>query len=426
MGAVVTLAIVASPVYAQNLTVNFIPNPLFGEVNFLPGDMETGDATVTNGTDVMQSIYAESVNGFDPDNLGSQLYLRVFESSIVVYENEFDDFLSAGPVSLSSLPAGDSTTYTFEVSFIDSADNDYMGKSLGFDLCIGFSGGTLQCGGTVISDSENSIPPDGDGGGGGSGQFLTLIIFNENALVTFAGTPVGTPDGTATVTWNTNFLSTSQVVYGLASGGPYPVDLGAINFGYPLGTAEDPLKATNHSVPLSGLTEGQTYVYRVVSRASPPTVSVEHTFTMPTTGAGNFIVAQAESNSVASIGEGSGDVDVVETPETEATFTVGTEAEAEDNSNLLAFALGGLNFGLSGLICVGVALLIFLAFLGLIWLVSKNKKDKSLSRNIKLLVVSGLVVSLILWLILYTCPIIPLWVIIAIYTIWRFFNREDK
>ncbi|KKP88672.1 MAG: hypothetical protein UR92_C0001G0051 [Candidatus Nomurabacteria bacterium GW2011_GWA2_35_80] len=108
-------------------------------------------------------------------------------------------------MSLSALDSG-STTYTFEVSFLDSTDNDYQGKSLGFDLCIGFSGGNLQCGDTVVSGE------DGDGGGGsisgsGSGS-IVLTIFNEQAL------NISSVDesGIATITWNTNKLATSQVI----------------------------------------------------------------------------------------------------------------------------------------------------------------------------------------------------------------------
>src|SRR3989344_4899528 len=186
LGMALALLFVASPVYAADpMTVSFESNPLFGAVNFLPGDSKNGDATVTNNTPDVQNVYAESVNGFDPDGLGSQLYLKVFENGniVPVYQNEFDDFLSAGPVPLSSLGALATKTYTFEVSFIDSADNDYMGKSLGFDLCIGFSSGTFQCGNTVVSDPEEPVtpsdPPGGGGGGGGGGQPTQLIVYNE-------------------------------------------------------------------------------------------------------------------------------------------------------------------------------------------------------------------------------------------------------
>jgi hypothetical protein len=265
------------------MTAVFEHNPLFGEVNFLPGDSKDGDVTVTNNTDTSQSVYAESVNGFDPDGLGTQLRLRVLEGAIVRYDDVFSDFLSVGPVSLSALPPSASTVYTFEVSFINSTDNDYQGKSLGFDLCIGFSGGTLQCGGTVTSEENPFVETpggSGGGGGGGGGGSHILIIFNEHVsnITVVQGDP---GSGVATIEWDTNLLATSQVIYGPASGGPYTLSLGDLpNFGYPFGTAEDPIKVIHHTMFLTGLSPGVTYVYRVVSHASPPTVSVEHQFAL--------------------------------------------------------------------------------------------------------------------------------------------------
>ena len=411
------------------MTVVFESNPLFGVVNFLPGDSKDGDAIVTNNTDTPQSVYAESVNGFDPDGLGSQLYLKVFENGniVPVYQNEFDDFLSAVPVPLSSLGALATKTYTFEVSFIDSADNDYMGKSLGFDLCIGFSSGTFQCGNTVVSDPEDPVtpsdPPGGGGGGGGGGQPTQLIVYNEFVSDMTEGVPPPIlNDGTATIQWDTNLLATSQVIYG-PSGVSYPFNVNTLPYmGYPSGTIENGTKVLHHTVVLTGLVDGVTYVYRVVSRASPPTVSIEHTFTMPTSG--NVVLAQ------------SGPTDGEISRATLDTNTNSTSTQEEDNSDLLAFTLGGLNFSLAGLLCIGLALIIFIVLLWLTRLVSRparpnghsggNKKDKSLSRDVALLVTFGLIVSVILWLVPYSCPIIPLWVIIAIYVIWKLITRREE
>ena len=141
---------------------------------------------------------------------------------------------------------------------------------------------------------------------------------------------------------------------------------------------------------------------------------------MPTTGTiRNFGIAQANEISVEQ------EPFLLNTESTSTEEAV-VEETGEDNSNLLAFALGGLNFDLPGLICVGVALLIFLVFLGLIWLIYQNKKDKPLSREVAWLVAFGLIVSAILWFIPYTCPIIPLWVVIAIYVIWKLITRRAE
>src|SRR3989344_6621074 len=374
------------------MTVIFESNPLFGAVNFLPGDSKNGDATVTNNTPDVQNVYAESVNGFDPDGLGSQLYLKVFENGniVPVYQNEFDDFLSAGPVPLSPLGAQASKIYTFEVSFIDSADNDYMGKSLGFDLCIGFSGGTFQCGDTVVSDPEDPVtpsdPPGGGGGGGGGGcggggggQPTQLAVYNEFVSGVTEGLPPPTlNDGTAIIEWDTNLLSTSQVIFGPVSGGPYTLNTSFLpNLGYPFGTVENGIKVLHHTVLITGLIDGETYVYRVVSRASPPTVSVEHTFTMPTdTNTATLAVAGSAGNGAF----------VTLSSDTESASSTATEEDSENG--ILALALGGLP-GFSSLLCIGLALIIFLILLWLTRLVSRNKKDKSLLRDVLSLVIFG-------------------------------------
>ena len=180
-------------------------------------------------------------------------------------------------MSLSSIDGTQLTTYTFEVSFINSTDNDYQGSRWVLILHR-LLGGSLQCGNTVVGGENDTGggPSTGSGsssGGGNSGS-IPLTIFNEQASDLF-------PFTTATITWDTNKLATSQVVYGLASGGPYTLDLNAIYFGYPSGTTEDPIKVLHHSMLITGLTPGQTYVYRVVSRASPPTISFERYFTAP-------------------------------------------------------------------------------------------------------------------------------------------------
>ena len=431
----IALAFVASPVYAANLTVIFenAPLPLFGEVNFLPGDSKDGDVEVNNGTGATQSVYAESVNGSDPDGLGSQLNLTVFEdgSPLLGFPMTFSNFLSAGPVSLSSLGAGATTTYTFEVSFIDSADNDYMGKSLGFDLCIGFSGGTFQCGDTVIGGEEDTDGGGGGGGGGGSipgtgGGPTTLTIFGEQTA------DINPLDGSAVITWDTNLLSTSQVIYGLASDGLYVLDvvdpinpLGSF-FGYPLGTAEDPIKVLNHSVELTGLMPGETYLYRVVSRASPPTVSFEHKFTVPILAQGGPVGTVLGASTQGGLGgasfgvEGGDGVDGGDDNAITST-TSPTSTTTRSISQVAAVALSGFD-----LTCIGIALIIFLVILALNWYLFKDRREKYKYRALPsvLLVVFGLVVSVILWFIPYTCPLLPLWVLIAGYIIWRIWTDK--
>lgn len=427
LGVVILALLFVSPVHAQTISVDFERDPLFGNVNFLPGDVETGDVEVSNETNASQDVYAESVNGLDPDGLGDQMRLRILEGAYVIYDDIFSNFLSGGPIPLSSIAPEEDETYTFEVSFINSADNDYMGKSLGFDLCVGFSGGNLLCGDTVTSP-ENPIPPPppgggggGSSGGGGGGQFLSLEIFNENATVTFQGTPTGNADGTALITWNTNLLATSQVVYGLASGAPYTLNLDNPNFGYPLSTVEDPNKVTYHTVPLFDLIEGQTYVYRVVSRASPPTVSPEYHFTLGQSIAqANNFTANGSSNTSGIPSTGSGQVEG-ELQEEEFETLGGEPIESSEPVTQAAAAfLAGLSFD-----CIGIAVLIFIIAIFLTrFIIKKSDQDLSLEKEFGLLVFSAVLSSIILWMISYTCPITPLWILVIIYIVWKYFSRR--
>ena len=189
------------------------------------------------------------------------------------------------------------------------------------------------------------------GGGGSSGGTQHLIIFNEQASnISASGVIPGS--GLATITWNTNIPATSQVVYGLDSGVSYPFDINTLPyFGYPSGIGEDLTKTVNHSMLLTGLTPGETYVYRVVSRASPPTISYEHEFTVPIPpGAGNTITSGGEGEVLGASSGQSADGNATSTDQ---------EVAGIFNKENMAAALGS---GWSDLIskCSLIALLILL------------------------------------------------------------------
>ncbi|MFH1170465.1 MAG: fibronectin type III domain-containing protein [Candidatus Vogelbacteria bacterium] len=259
------------------LSVQFVPDPLFNQTNFLPLDEASGAVTVTNNSGATQNILAEAINVSDNDNFGSLLRLEISSDNGIIFNNSLADFFSAaGEFPLGVIPNGEAKTFTFTISFINSNDNSYQGKTLGFDICVGFQGGNSRCGNTVVGNEAGNesggIAGTGNegenSGSNGSSGGRTMVIFNEQV--------VG-----ASIIWTTSVLSTSQVIYGLASGSPYTLTLTPPNFGYPLATIEDPTKVANHAVLLTGLIPGETYVYRVVSRASPPTISFERQFTAP-------------------------------------------------------------------------------------------------------------------------------------------------
>ena len=357
----------ANVAFAAPLEVIFDPDPLFNKPNFLPGDETSGEVTVTNDSGVTKNILTEAINVSDNDNFGSLLHLNI--SGGTPYDDSLADFFStAGEVPLGLIADGEEKTFTYTISFIDSSDNSYQGKTLGFDICVGFQGETTtHCGDTVAG---------GDGGGGsisgsGSSGSIILTIFDEQAL------NISSVDesGIATITWNTNKLATSQVIYG-PTPPSYILDIVEPYwgyFGYPLGTVEDTTKVINHSVSLTGLIPGQTYVYRVVSRASPPTISSEHRFTVPsitsplaqagagavlgTSAGGGGSVSESASNGI--LGNVLGDTSGV------------TEEIPDQNENLGLVLASSLKNILS--ICSLIALLILLVIY-LIWVLWLRKK----------------------------------------------------
>ncbi len=91
-----------------------------------------------------------------------------------------------------------------------------------------------------------------------------------------------------TITWTTDDLATSRVVYDTL---PH-AELGAApNYGYASSTVESDTspKVTSHSVVISGLTSGTTYYFRTVSHGSPESVGGEKSFatTSPSSSGGD-------------------------------------------------------------------------------------------------------------------------------------------
>jgi len=248
----------ASPVFANGLVIEFEETPLFNEANFLPGESITRWVEVTNNSGETQRIAAEAINVDNSDGLGYALVLEITEGLQSRYINDLSKFFNAGEVYLSDLENGSSATYNFSISFYSGTNNTFQGKSLGFDILVGFQG-------------EGGGLPPGSGGGGGGFLPRGLTITNE-ATEEIEQT-------TVTISWTTNYASTSQVIYAI-EGETYSFDLTQPNYGYLHASPdpEDSTKVTAHSVIITGLTPGTTYYYRCVSHASLA-VSTEHSFT---------------------------------------------------------------------------------------------------------------------------------------------------
>ncbi|MFA4871589.1 MAG: fibronectin type III domain-containing protein [Patescibacteria group bacterium] len=262
----------------QNLVVIFNPNPLFGAVNFLPGDSIVAQIEIKNKSGVSKPVAIEAINVNDPDNFGEALNLKIKEGSQTILNKGLTEFFGQGETFLSNLADNASTTYDLIVTFNSGADNDYQNNVLNnFDILVGFQG------------EQTPVTPPGQGGGGGVPAGLT--IFNEASI--------NVSNDSATLTWLTNYLSTSRVIWGAASEAHIFDFSSPPNYGYAHSTIDDLNKVTFHSVTLTGLTPGTTYYYRVISHASPDTVSVDHSFTtsgQPPSGEQNNGVGPAGEN----------------------------------------------------------------------------------------------------------------------------------
>src|SRR3989338_7061257 len=120
-------------------------------------------------------------------------------------------------------------------------------------------------------------------------MLLNLLIPREKTKVihfSFERAPVisdetgsSVSQSSLTITWTTDFVATSRVVYDTVS---HAVLGEAPNYGYTNSTVEDSTKVTSHSVDLTGLTAGTTYYYRTVSHGSPEAVGDEQTLATTT------------------------------------------------------------------------------------------------------------------------------------------------
>ena len=324
-----------SPVYAvDELEVNFFGHdPLFDEANFLPGGNIARDVKVTNNTDTAQSIITEAIEypGCpDPDDVPSTDLSRALD--IVIREKGSSSDLYGGSTGIKSLfdfytrvgfgsenellltqdlaGNGGNITYEFEISFPSGEENEWQGTTTTFDILIGFQG-----------DGGGAISNGGSGSGGGLPP--GLMITNERDDVITTATDI-----TALITWQTNYFSTSKVIYG-ATQGQFNFSAGPERYGYDFykeGDNSGLEKVTVHNITLTGLDANATYYYRCVSHASPDTIGFEHSFT--TTLPEGVTVPEKEP------GEGSGDVQ--ETAEEEIKKEIdGGVYEAEDAEGLV-------------------------------------------------------------------------------------------
>jgi len=255
------LSVPSASAQNNNLVAQFEQAPLFNEANFLPGQGVTRWVKVTNNSTQTQRIATEAINVSDSNRLADVLNLEIKQGGATLYNNTLSQFFTAGEVFLCNLSGnGTQTQYDFIITFYSEAGSHFQGKSLSFDILIGFQG-----------EGGGLLP----GAGGGAGGFLPpgLTIPEESVRIT------NIEETSVTIVWLTSYPATSQVIYS-AEGEPHTLDLTKPNYGYAHATPvpEDSTKVSFHSVTIYGLNPTTTYYYRAVSHASFA-VSREYTFT---------------------------------------------------------------------------------------------------------------------------------------------------
>ncbi len=248
---------------SDGLVVNFVPNPLFGESNFLPGQASVANINIQNNSVSSRSVAIKAINKNDADNFGEQLHLKIQDSNQIYFDDSLANFFDQNLVNLAKLQAGDSTNYNLTVDFNSETGNDYQDKTLGFDIQLIFSSKeNLDSTQIVIASS-----------GGGTGvDYVGLNIFNELASHQ-------TKDS-AIISWFTNQSATSRVIYSRSQDAHVFQAFSSPSYGYQYSTSEDRVLVTFREIKLSELDADTLYYFRVISHRNnqAETVSPEYSF----------------------------------------------------------------------------------------------------------------------------------------------------
>jgi len=355
---------------------NWLPlsAPIFSETNFLPGGNVTRLVRVINNSGATQRIATQPLNITDPNHLGDVLNLVIKEGATTLYNNALSTFLANGEAYLSNLANGANTQYDFTVSFYSGTQNTFQGKSLGFDILIGFQGTE----GGILPGAGSTSGYGGGGGGGGGGGWLPpgLTIQNEATATT--------TDTSVTISWETSYPASSQIIYA-KEGEKHTLDLTDSTgtppkYGYERTTPEYDIspKTTFHSVTINGLTPGTKYYYRNVSHAS---LAIGQEYSFITLRSGEIQKPEEEISQGINQGEISDGIAMV-SPEINVAVNDAVKGAVDDQGENSGTQQAGYEFanlatiwkGIGGLSILIIALILLIIILAVLIL---NKRAKN-------------------------------------------------
>jgi hypothetical protein len=255
------------PVFAlaeNNITIT--PDPIFKAENIFPGYTENRTINIKNNTENDYNVInlsGQRVGELQDLDLAEMIDLEIKKGDDLIFVN-LAQFLSGDVLTLpqSGINKNGEKDFIFTIKLRKGTGNEYQGKFVFFNFIFTFTG----------EKTDEIIVPAARGR-----AFLledtTLKIFGEEErMVTQEG---------ATITWETNIPATSKVIYGKTSG-QFDYNAGPPAYGYEFykdGDDSGEEKVISHRVTLTDLLSGTTYYYRVVSSASPPSISRQYSFT---------------------------------------------------------------------------------------------------------------------------------------------------
>ena len=117
--------------------------PIFSVTNMAPGDTEARDVIVTNNALAVRPIGIKGIKDSEIGSLSDALDLTITEGVNTLYSDTlsqfFTDSLDPDGIPLGNIGPSDNKTYTFTVTFQESAGNEFQETNVVFDIIFGIA-----------------------------------------------------------------------------------------------------------------------------------------------------------------------------------------------------------------------------------------------------------------------------------------------